>query len=749
MIYADVIVDISLEKLDKTFQYAVPDHLSERIKEGSVVIVPFGKGQRFLKGYVMSLSEEPKIDPAKIKPIRSLPEDELGPEEQMIALAAWMKKNYGGTMNQALKTVLPVHKKYTPREEKYVCPAVPKDIMQGELNALLSRKKHSVAKERLIRELLSEEEIPWDVITGKLSVPSSNIRDLEKKGILRVTSKHIYRNPLSTQSLEDSEKAAVFDLNPEQKAAADTVKKAMEEGKGGTFLLYGVTGSGKTEVYMDLIEETLRKGKEAIVLIPEISLTYQTVMRFYHRFGDLVSILNSRMSPGERYDQFERAKKGDCRIMVGPRSALFTPFPNLGIIIIDEEHESSYKSEQSPRYHARETAEERVRYTNAVLVLGSATPSLESYNRAEKGEITLLTLKKRVEKRPLPVCEVVDLRKELSSGNRSILSRRLKELMEDRLKREEQIMLFLNRRGMLSAMSCRSCGEVIKCPHCSVSLSLHRDGKLHCHYCGHEEPKPSVCPSCGSKYLGGFKAGTEKIEDEVQKTFPKARVIRMDADTTKGKEGYDEILSAFKNREADILVGTQMIVKGHDFPGVTLMGVLAADLSLNVSDFHAAERTFQLIVQAAGRAGRGEDPGNVVIQTYQPDHYAVMAASDQDYEGFFRQEMAYRSLLSYPPKNHMLLILITSDREKPLNLQASSIADMLKDSLRGKCIVSGPYEAPVYKINDTYRKVIFVKHEEYAKLVEAKDLVEQSLNNAEGFRVNGAYVWFDFDPANM
>ena len=369
---------------------------------------------------------------------------------------------------------------------------------------------------------------------------------------------------------------------------------------------------------MELISRVIGQGRQAIVLIPEIALTYQTVMRFYNRFGDRVSIMNSRLSAGERFDQFERAKKGEIDVMIGPRSALFTPFSNLGLIIIDEEHEAAYKSEQVPRYHARETAIQRAKMAQASVVLGSATPSIESYYKAKNGEYVLLRLQKRVQQKPLAECYTVDLREELKEGNRSILSRKLQELMEERLEKKQQTMLFINRRGLAGFVSCRACGHVIKCPHCDVSLSQHTGGRMVCHYCGYEEPEPKVCPSCGSKYISGFKAGTQKIEEIVKKRFPKARTLRMDTDTTRNKDSYEEILSAFANQEADILVGTQMIVKGHDFPNVTLVGVLAADMSLYRNDFHGAERTFQLLTQAAGRAGRGKETGEVVIQTYTP-----------------------------------------------------------------------------------------------------------------------------------
>ena len=504
----------------------------------------------------------------------------------------------------------------------------------------------------------------------------------------------------------------------------------------GTYLIHGITGSGKTEVYMEFISHVVGAGKQVIVLIPEISLTWQTVMRFYRRFGNRVSVLNSRMSAGERYDQYERARTGDIDMIIGPRSALFAPFERLGLIIIDEEHENSYKSELSPRYDAREAAAMRAKISGASLVLGSATPSLESYTKALKGEYRLLTLKERAKAQAsLPKAEVVDLREELKSGNRSIFSRRLKELIEDRLSKGEQTMLFINRRGYASFVSCRSCGEALKCPHCDVTLTLHRDGQMRCHYCGHTAPQPKRCPSCGSPYIAPFGTGTQKIEELAVKMFPQARVLRMDMDTTSKKGGHQEILSSFGRGEADILIGTQMIVKGHDFPKVTLVSALAADLSLYASDYRCSEETFALLTQAAGRAGRGDRLGTMVIQTYQPDHYSILTAAKQDYEAFYSQEMAFRRMLGYPPAMGLLTIQLQSPREDAL----AGAADMLFASLeslkeKGEEAPAfiGPVNAPIYKVNDIYRKILYIKHENYDILIQIRKMAEQRLKELAG-----------------
>ena len=544
-------------------------------------------------------------------------------------------------------------------------------------------------------------------------------------------------------------------LNAAQQSVVDAIEGDIAAGLRNTYLIKGVTGSGKTEVYMELIAHCIQSGRQAIVLIPEIALTYQTVMRFFARFGNRVSIINSRLSNGERYDQFERAKNGDIDIMIGPRSALFTPFSNLGLIIIDEEHENSYKSESVPRYHAREVAIEYARMSDAIVVLGSATPSVDSYYKAKTGVYRLLERDKRVDDRPLPKCEVVDLRQELREGNRSILSTRLQELMEERLLNGQQTMLFLNRRGKSAFMSCRACGFVVKCPHCDVSLSEHSGGVMVCHYCGYRQPVPKVCPSCGSKYISGFKAGTQKIEAMVAKRFPQARILRMDYDTTRAKDAYEKILQAFSNHEADILIGTQMIVKGHDFSNVTLVGVLAADMSLHVNDFHAAERTFALLTQAAGRAGRGKLPGNVVIQTYDPDHYAIRTAKEQDYEAFYDKEIEYRRLMHYPPVWNMLLVHVTSPDESECASMSQQVYDIASQMIshadenqspddRHQIQLIGPADATIAKVNDIYRKVIYMKTSDYAALISIKDGIEQAVKADTAMK--NANISFDFNP---
>ncbi|MCR5581590.1 MAG: primosomal protein N' [Pseudobutyrivibrio sp.] len=739
MKYADIIIDISHERLDKTFEYIVPSELENQVTEGVQVVIPFGQSNRALTGYVVGLHDKPGFDVTKLKPIARVVKDSVAIESQLISLAAFLKRNYGSTMNQALKTVIPIKKKEKEKLKKQISLNIPVEQAQVELNELMAKKGHAVGKERLLRELLQVDLLEWELATKKLQVPTANIRDLESKGIIKVDSVRTYRNP----HINTSADRPAITLNDEQEAAAETIKADIDTGRHKTYLIHGVTGSGKTEVYMDVMQHVIDMGQQVIVLIPEIALTYQTVMRFYTRFGDQVSILNSRMSPGERFDQFERAKKGEISIMVGPRSALFTPFPNLGLIIIDEEHEPTYKSEVVPRYHARETAVYRASLTGATVILGSATPSLEAYSRAATGEYQLITLKSRAMGQDMATCEIVDLRAELNSGNRSMLSRRLKELMADRLAKKQQIMLFLNRRGLMGFVSCRACGHVLKCPHCDVPLHLHNGGIMKCHYCGYTTRAAKVCPSCGSKYIGSFKAGTQRLEEIVKESFPTARVLRMDADTTSGKNGHEDILSAFAAHEADVLIGTQMIVKGHDFANVTLVGIIAADISLNESDYHSGERTFQLLTQAVGRAGRGVEPGIAVIQTYQPENYSVVASANQDYDSFYTQEMAYRRLLSYPPCSHILGIQVSSDRQADAVAQADILAGVIRQC-DPTIVIMGPEDAYIGKLKDTYRRVIYVKADEYDRLVNVKDGIDRFLLEQKQYR--NTTTWFDFDP---
>ncbi len=534
-------------------------------------------------------------------------------------------------------------------------------------------------------------------------------------------------------------------LNAEQKTAFETFATDYDAGVRKTYLLHGVTGSGKTEVYLQMAKRVIERGQKVIVLVPEIALTYQTVARFRTAFADRIAILHSGLSRGEKYREFTQVLEGSADILIGPRSALFAPFTELGLIIIDEEHDTAYKSDTMPKYHARDVALERGRLEGASVVLGSATPAVESYRAAEEGRYTLLSLPSRVEDRELAETEVVDLRQELREGNRNILSRALYGRMQEAFQRGEQVMLFLNRRGMNSFVSCRSCGEAIRCPKCDVSLALHGKETLLCHYCGHTAKLPKRCPTCGSGLIGGYGIGTERVEQEVQKLFPEIKTIRMDRDTTQRKGAHGALLQEFHDGKAQCLVGTQMIVKGHDFPNVTVVGVLLADLGLFDSDFRSGERCFDLLTQAAGRAGRGDRQGHVVIQTYRPEHYVIQTAKTQDYLQFYTYEMAYRRLLGYPPVTHMLGILITAADEKAVTEFSEELAAGLKGN--EDYILTGPGNAYIYKLNEIYRKVIYLRAKEEAVLTEVPERLKEIADAA--YLERGIEVHYDFDPLHI
>ena len=704
MIYADVIVDIAQGNLDRVFQYRIPASLEGKLEEGSPVMIPFGKGNRLIKGYVTGFSDTTDYNPEAIKEIRSLVVGGMSIEQRLLSLAVWMKKKYGCTLIQAMKTVMPVKKKIRTRKDRFLV----RTMTVEELHGLLSvcRKKNQKARIRLLEALVQDEAIPYDVILNKLNIGKSTLDSILESGAARLEEKR--KRP---DNRNQGETAPFVSLNGQQRQIAEEFIRNFDSGNPGISLIHGVTGSGKTEVYMEMIAHVVSQGKQAIMLIPEISLTYQTVMRFYRRFGDQAAFIHSRLSQGERYERFEQARNGEISMMIGPRSALFTPFERLGLIVIDEEHEGAYKSETVPRYHSIDVARRLAKDAGAGLVLGSATPSVDSYTHALKGEYRLYRLSQRAQKgSALPRVSVVDLRKELEQGNRSIFSSELYQAVCDRLEKKEQVMLFLNRRGYASFVSCRSCGRPVNCPHCDVSLKAHRDGRLVCHYCGYSIPIPKLCPSCGSPYIAGFGTGTQKVETMAAQVFPQARILRMDQDTTSGKEGHQKILAAFMAGEADILIGTQMIVKGHDFPNVTLVAALAADLSLYAGDFKSTERTFQLLTQAAGRAGRGEKAGQMIIQTYTPEHYSIRAAARQDYQMFYEEEMTYRRMMEYPPCREMAVMTLSSKDERKAAAAAKEIAGRLSGSAAPETLqVIGPADAAIPRINDIYYKMIYMK----------------------------------------
>ena len=754
--YVDIIIDISHEAIDRAFQYEVPVSLRDKIELGTQVSVPFGRTNKLRTGYVIGMSDTSAWPENKMKMVHGIVENRLAVEGELIQLAAWMKETYGSTMYQALMTVMPVKKVIRPVEKKTIRMIV--DEEEGKLRLLEYRRKHNVAKARLLEALLTHGDCPYELAKDKLNISVATCTRMVTEGTIEIVTEREIRNAGTKRTLTAPEP----ELNEQQQSVIDAFTTDYENKEYKTYLLHGVTGSGKTEVYMHAVDVAIRQGRQAIVLIPEISLTFQTVMRFRRHFGEQITILNSRMSDGERYDQFERIRKGEVKIVIGPRSALFAPFSNLGLIVIDEEHESSYKSDNVPKYHARETAIERAKRCHASVILGSATPSVTSYYKALKGEYVLKKLESRATTNELAEVEVVDLREELKMGNRSRFSYRLQELLADRMKRGQQSIIFMNRRGYASFVSCRSCGEVVNCPHCQVSLTYHdhntANPKLVCHYCGYEEPFIKKCKACGSSMIGRFGSGTQLVEAELQEMFPEAKILRMDADTTKGKDGHEAILSAFGDGKADILVGTQMIVKGHDFPNVTLVGILAADLSLHSQDYMAGERTFDLLTQAAGRAGRGIEAGTVVIQTYDPENPVIQTSASQNYEAFYENEIAYRSVLKYPPEYAMAAVLLTSEEEETVQrvaellvsylrntdmAKASNDADTCRHTLP-KLLVIGPTVPVIGKIKDIYRRVIYIKAKESSCVIRAKNMLEDyvsELKNRGEFK-----LYFDLNP---
>lgn len=742
--YADIIVDISVEALDKTYQYHIPEQMEELVRIGTPVRVPFGRGNRVLHGFVVNLTEQPAFDVNRIKDILKVEQKQVPVEGQLLALAGFIRDRYGSTMNEALKTVLPVRKKIKSVEEHWLNFAMDERSVMDILREY--ERKHYVAKVRLIRGLFAEGgTMTRRQADRQYQVKKPVIDSLVKEGILTVTREKKYRNPLDLESARQEPDVSRV-LNKEQREIVEDFAKEYKNGLRRPYLLYGITGSGKTEVFIRFLETVLAEGKQAIVLIPEIALTFQTVSRFHHAFGERVSVIHSRLSEGERYDQYERARMGELDIMIGPRSALFTPFERLGAIILDEEHENSYISEGVPRYHSDEVALFRASQTGASVVFGSATPSVKSYLMAKEGRYKEYRLTRRAGDALLPDIHVVDLRQELREKNRSVFSRLLRRKIIDRLEKKEQIMLFINRRGYAGFVSCRNCGNVLQCPHCDVSMTAHKNhlgevDTLVCHYCGHAVRMPERCPECGSPYIAAFGLGTQKVEEMLQRQFPMAKVLRMDADTTSGKHGHESVLSGFREGRADILIGTQMIVKGHDFPNVTLVAALAADMSMFENDYRSSERTFQLLMQASGRAGRGQKRGEVVIQTYRPDHYVIQSVAAQDAEIFYENELAYRRMLSYPPFFSMLTVRIFSEnREKGL-----ACVRELAEAVRAKfgCLASvvGPADDAGKKRKDQFGFTFYVKTRELAQLEAVKAWVDQEFEKKK----YACYIQYEVD----
>lgn len=705
--YAKVLVDIANSAVDRAFTYGIPNGLP--VEPGHHVLVPFGQGNTPKEGFVLSLMPESDLPGGvSCKDVSSIiePYTVLLPEQ--IALAYWMRDAYHCLLIDALRLMIPSQLRGGRVKEKRQRVIRLNDSAEGEQAAQALRS----VRQKEVYTLLKQTGQPMSVKDVNAFIPGASpaVSALLKKGVLLEDSYTVFRKP--SYGIEQDEKPSLTEEQQQSLKAVDSM------GSGETALLYGVTGSGKTEIYLRCIEECLDCGKGALVLVPEIALTPQTVGRFSARFGERIAVLHSRLSPGERFDEWRRIRLGKASIVIGARSAVFAPVRSPGLIVIDEEHENSYQSETTPRYHALDVARRRIRESGGKLLLGSATPSLMSYYRALNGSYKLIELKNRVCNRPMPAVEVVDMRDEFMGGNNGIFSEKLLLRLGECLKSNNQAMLFINRRGYSTFVSCRGCGYVLKCDNCDISMTYHKaQNAIRCHYCGAKKPLPAVCPNCGKPFIKYFGVGTEQVEEQVKKAFPAAKCLRMDTDTVTRKDAYEEILSAFARREAQILIGTQMIAKGHDFPNVTLVGVVAADTTLNFPDFRSAERTFQLLSQVSGRAGRDTLPGHVVLQTYSPEHPVLRFARSHDYPGFFQYEIAQRRKCLYPPFSLFIRILLSGKSESELGQRGEAFAKELEAKVRetlgeegrGDLLLLLASPAPIARIAGQYRYQILLK----------------------------------------
>lgn len=671
-------------------------------------MVPFANFKTLEQGYVIKIKQNTEFE---VKEIAGL-EENLS--EEKIKLARWMARKYFCNVSECIKLMLTpgtkskdIEKRLQDKKINFVYMGVSENDI--DINSLRGEKQ-----KKAIEFIMKNQGLTIPEIMNFSGVSRETINSLVKKGYIEIKQEKVNRNPLSLKKSNENKK---LKLTEEQELAIEKVENSIEEKKFKEFLLYGVTGSGKTEVYMQLIEKVIKNGKSAILLVPEISLTPQMLDRFIGRFGkDKIAVLHSKLSIGERHDEWIRIKEEKSKIVIGARSAIFAPVKNLGIIIIDEEHDSSYKSESSPRYNAKEIAEKICKENNIPLILGSATPDINTFYRTnleniDDRKITLLKLTKRANNSSLPKVKIVDLKKELAIGNKTMFSTLLHKLIEENLKNKHQTILFLNRRGYSTFIMCRECGYTMKCPNCNISLTYHSfQNKLKCHYCGHEENPVNICPNCGSTKIRYFGTGTQKIEEEVKKEFPEASIIRMDVDTVSKKNSHEEILNKFKKENIDILIGTQMVVKGHHFPNVTLVGVIEADSSLNIDDFRANERTFQILTQVAGRAGREQLPGKVVVQTYNPNSFAIELSKGQNYDLFYKTEIELRKQLNYPPFCDIIVVGFSGRDNNEISKLSTYVYKLLKTNLENYNIkVFMPMPAPIDRIKNRYRWRIVAK----------------------------------------
>lgn len=771
---AKVIVDVASKSVDFKFDYLIPERLVSVIQPGIRVVVPFGP--RTIQGYVMEVTTQPdsKLDISKLKNIIEVKDikPELTPE--LIALSEWMSTTHVIKRISMLEVMLPsaikakYKKAFMLKDDTELTSELIerfdkngfyyyKDAQKNnDIASLMSLLQAGIIEEKTILSqnvtkktkravriidgfnpdevlaklekyikqydlyaFLSEEQHKTIFLSDieDIGFSKSSLDGLVKKGYVEKYDAIVERDPFKDRVFEQESKRQ---LTIDQQRAYSAINEKIVNQEQATFLLHGVTGSGKTEVYLQTIEDVLNQGKQAMMLVPEIALTPQMVLRFKRRFGDDVAVLHSGLSNGERYDEWQKIRDGRAQVSVGARSSVFAPFKNLGLIIIDEEHESTYKQEDYPRYHAREIAQWRSEYHHCPVILGSATPCLESYARAEKGVYHLLSLPNRVNQQALPNIDIVDMRTELTEGNRSMFSKDLREAIQLRLDRQEQVVLFLNRRGYASFMLCRDCGYVPQCPNCDISLTYHKTTDLlKCHYCGYQETPPNKCPNCESEHIRQVGTGTQKVEELLQQEFEGARIIRMDVDTTSKKGAHEKLLTEFERGNGDILLGTQMIAKGLDYPNITLVGVLNADTMLNLPDFRASERTYQLLTQVAGRAGRHEKVGQVIIQTYNPDHYSILDVQKNDYLTFYRQEMEYRKLGKYPPYYYLINFTISHKEMKKVMAASQHVHKILLQHLSDKALVLGPSPAALARINNEFRFQILVKYKSEPGLLQA------------------------------
>ncbi len=795
--YAKVIVDVPVLNTDQPFSYVIPEKFAGFLQKGMRVSVPFGNGNRLLQGFVIGFTETVDMEVSELKEIVEVLDLEPVLNDELLALSDYMKEQTFAYKITCLQTMLPSVFKasyekffeiagelteeeaalFAGKNQISATEALEKGLLntfgrlreEGKVSVLytletkdkvktttyvksqLSTEKATELletlskrgpKRRLLVEYLGnlKEELPLKEVYEN----GFNRTDLnygKKEGWLSFVEKETYRDPFAHRTFEKSQP---LPLTSEQNLAFEKINDARQRKNAEVFLLEGVTGSGKTEVYLQSIQKALENNQTALMLVPEIALTPQMVQRFKARFGDAVAVLHSALSFGERYDEWRKIQRGQAQVVVGARSAIFAPLENIGMIIIDEEHETSYKQGDNPRYHARDLALWRGRYHHCPVVLGSATPSLESRARAQKGVYTFLTLKQRPTTQALPEVTLVDLKEEAKRGNFSSFSTILKEKIAEKIAKKEQVVLLLNKRGYSSFVMCRDCGFVLPCPNCDISLTLHMDiRKMKCHYCGHEEDIPKICPSCQSREIRYYGTGTQKVEEELQQIFPDAKILRMDVDTTRRKGAHEKILDAFGTGKADILLGTQMIAKGLDYPNVTLVGVLNADTALNLPDFRSSEHTFQLLTQVAGRAGRGEKKGEVYIQTFNPENYALQLAKSHDYEGFYQKEMKLRHLGGYPPYYYTVQVTASHASEDMAAKVMFSFYKLLKENLSNQAVFIGPSPKAILRINNQYYYQLLIKYKKEDNLATTLKMIQNQTSEL-GFK--GVKVAIDMEP---